>query len=206
VAAERPGAVLLATTGTANTAFVQAFRTKAQGVPLAGLSVTVIASEMPKLAASTRGSSSGHGANALAAASSPSLGPAPALSSSPSLARLSVYSMKGADVGTYAKKWASRRSVSVDHATSSLSQRALAGTGDGTWGNGNGNGNGKGKGNGSSAASHRSPRGGDETCDSPTTHDPKGGGGGSILQGVWSDQVGHIDCRRIRGQLPCLPS
>ena len=55
VAAERPGAVLLATTGTANTAFVQAFRTKAQGVPLAGLSVTVIASEMPKLAASSRG-------------------------------------------------------------------------------------------------------------------------------------------------------
>ena len=55
VAAERPGAVLLATTGTANTAFVQAFRAKAQGVPLAGLSVTVIASEMPKLAASTRG-------------------------------------------------------------------------------------------------------------------------------------------------------
>jgi len=55
VAAERPGAVLLATTGTANTAFVQAFRTKAQGVPLAGLSVTVVASEMPKLAASTRG-------------------------------------------------------------------------------------------------------------------------------------------------------
>ncbi|RYF54438.1 MAG: ABC transporter substrate-binding protein, partial [Comamonadaceae bacterium] len=33
----------------------QAFRAKAQGVPLAGLSVTVIASEMPKLAASTRG-------------------------------------------------------------------------------------------------------------------------------------------------------
>ncbi|MFN4118352.1 ABC transporter substrate-binding protein [Acidovorax sp.] len=55
VAAERPGAVLLATTGTANTAFVQAFRAKAQGVPLAGLSVTVVASEMPKLAASTRG-------------------------------------------------------------------------------------------------------------------------------------------------------
>ena len=55
VAAERPGTVLLATTGTANTAFVQAFRTKAQGVPLAGLSVTVVASEMPKLAASTRG-------------------------------------------------------------------------------------------------------------------------------------------------------
>ena len=41
VAAERPGAVLLATTGTANTAFVQ--------------SVTVISSELPKLAASTRG-------------------------------------------------------------------------------------------------------------------------------------------------------
>ena len=35
VAAERPGAVLLATTGTANTAFVHAFRAKAQGVPLA---------------------------------------------------------------------------------------------------------------------------------------------------------------------------
>jgi len=55
VVAERPGAVLLATTGTANTAFVQAFRAKAQGVPLAGLSVTVISSELPKLAASTRG-------------------------------------------------------------------------------------------------------------------------------------------------------
>ena len=55
VAGQRPGAVLLATTGTANTAFVQAFRAKAQGVPLAGLSVTVVASEMPKLAASTRG-------------------------------------------------------------------------------------------------------------------------------------------------------
>ncbi|MBP9955458.1 MAG: ABC transporter substrate-binding protein, partial [Ottowia sp.] len=39
----------------ANTAFVQAFRAKAQGVPLAGLSVTVISSELPKLAASTRG-------------------------------------------------------------------------------------------------------------------------------------------------------
>ena len=55
VAAQRPGAVLLATTGTANTAFVKAFRAKAQGVPLAGLSVTVVASEMPKLAAATRG-------------------------------------------------------------------------------------------------------------------------------------------------------
>ena len=54
VAAERPGAVL-ATTGTANTAFVQAFRAKAQGVPLAGISVTVVSSELPKLAASTRG-------------------------------------------------------------------------------------------------------------------------------------------------------
>ena len=55
VAAERPGAVLLATTGTANTAFVQAFRPKAPGVPLAGLSVTVVSSELPKLAANTRG-------------------------------------------------------------------------------------------------------------------------------------------------------
>ena len=55
VAADRPGAVLLATTGTANTAFVLAFRTKAQGVPLAGLSVAVVSSELPKLAAATRG-------------------------------------------------------------------------------------------------------------------------------------------------------
>ncbi|MES2610008.1 MAG: ABC transporter substrate-binding protein [Pseudomonadota bacterium] len=55
VAAERPGAVLLATTGTANTAFVLPFRAKAAGVPLAGLSVTVISSELPKLAAATRG-------------------------------------------------------------------------------------------------------------------------------------------------------
>lgn len=55
VAAERPGAVLLATTGTANTAFVLAFRAKAPGVPMAGLSVAVVSSEMPKLAAATRG-------------------------------------------------------------------------------------------------------------------------------------------------------
>ena len=55
VAAERPGAVLLATTGKANTAFVLAFRARAQGVPLAGLSVSVIPSELPKLAAATRG-------------------------------------------------------------------------------------------------------------------------------------------------------
>lgn len=55
VAAERPGAVLLATTGTANTAFIQAFRAKAQGVPLAGISVTVVTSELPKLASVTRG-------------------------------------------------------------------------------------------------------------------------------------------------------
>ena len=47
--------MLLATTGTANTAFVLAFRAKAQGVPLAGLSVTVISSELPKLATATRG-------------------------------------------------------------------------------------------------------------------------------------------------------
>ncbi len=55
VAAERPGAVLLATTGTANTAFIHAFRAKAQGVPLAGISVTVVTSELPKLASVTRG-------------------------------------------------------------------------------------------------------------------------------------------------------
>jgi ABC-type branched-subunit amino acid transport system substrate-binding protein len=55
LAAERPGAVLLATTGKANTAFMLAFRAKAQGVPLAGLSVAVVPSELPKLAAATRG-------------------------------------------------------------------------------------------------------------------------------------------------------
>ena len=55
VAAGSPSAVLLATTGTANTAFMLAFRARAAGVPMAGLSVTVISSEMPKLGAATRG-------------------------------------------------------------------------------------------------------------------------------------------------------
>lgn len=55
VAADRPGAVLLATTGTANTAFVLAFRARVPAVPLAGLSVTVISSELPKIATATRG-------------------------------------------------------------------------------------------------------------------------------------------------------
>jgi len=55
VAADRPGAVLLATTGTANTDFVLAFRAKTQGIPLAGLSVTVTSSELPKLASGIRG-------------------------------------------------------------------------------------------------------------------------------------------------------
>ena len=55
VAAGSPSAVLLATTGPANTAFMLAFRARAAGVPMAGLSVTVISSEMPKLGAATRG-------------------------------------------------------------------------------------------------------------------------------------------------------
>ena len=55
VFADGPGAVLLATTGTANTAFVKPFRARAKGVPLAGLSVTIFPSELPKLGEGTRG-------------------------------------------------------------------------------------------------------------------------------------------------------
>lgn len=50
-----PGAVLLATTGVANTAFVLPFRARAKSVPLAGLSVTIFVSELPKLGEGTRG-------------------------------------------------------------------------------------------------------------------------------------------------------
>lgn len=55
VAAVSPGAVLIATTGIATTDFVRAFRVKAQGVPLAGLSISVTASELAKLGMATRG-------------------------------------------------------------------------------------------------------------------------------------------------------
>ena len=55
VYADRPGAVVLATTGTANTAFVLPFRARAKTVPLAGLSVTLFVSELPKLGDATRG-------------------------------------------------------------------------------------------------------------------------------------------------------
>ncbi len=55
VFADGPGAVLLATTGVANTAFVLPFRARAKSVPLAGLSVTIFVSELPKLGEGTRG-------------------------------------------------------------------------------------------------------------------------------------------------------
>ena len=55
VLAARAGAVLLGTTGTANTAFVLALRGKASGLPLAGLSVSVISSELGKLGNASQG-------------------------------------------------------------------------------------------------------------------------------------------------------
>jgi len=55
VYADKPGAVVLATTGTANTAFVLPFRARTKTVPLAGLSVTLFVSELPKLGDATRG-------------------------------------------------------------------------------------------------------------------------------------------------------
>ncbi|MFZ2988912.1 ABC transporter substrate-binding protein [Ideonella sp.] len=55
VQAAKPGAVLLATTGSANTAFVLALRARAGGLPLVGLSVSVIASELPRLGAAAKG-------------------------------------------------------------------------------------------------------------------------------------------------------
>jgi len=44
-----PGAVFLATTGTANTAFLMPFRTAKPGLPVAGMSVSVVTSELNKL-------------------------------------------------------------------------------------------------------------------------------------------------------------
>jgi len=49
VIAANPGAVFLATTGTANTAFMMPFRKAKPGLPLAGVSVAVVTSEMNKL-------------------------------------------------------------------------------------------------------------------------------------------------------------
>lgn len=51
----RAGAVLMGTTGTATTQFMLALRSKATALPIAGISVTVIASEMPKLGSAVRG-------------------------------------------------------------------------------------------------------------------------------------------------------
>lgn len=51
----KAGAVLLGTTGTANTAFVLGLRAKASGLPLAGLSVSVISSELAKLGPASQG-------------------------------------------------------------------------------------------------------------------------------------------------------
>lgn len=44
-----PGAVFLATTGTANTAFMMPFRKAKPGLPVAGVSVSVVTSELTKL-------------------------------------------------------------------------------------------------------------------------------------------------------------
>lgn len=55
VLAARAGAVLLGTTGTANTAFLLQLRERAAGLPVAGLSVSVISSEMPKLGRASQG-------------------------------------------------------------------------------------------------------------------------------------------------------
>jgi branched-chain amino acid transport system substrate-binding protein len=55
VAAVRPGAVFLATTGTANTAFLLPLRKLSFSTPVAGLSVSVIHSELPKLGGASQG-------------------------------------------------------------------------------------------------------------------------------------------------------
>ena len=55
VQASRPSAVVLGTTGTANTAFLQPFRRIAPNTPVAGLSVSVLASELPKLGRAAQG-------------------------------------------------------------------------------------------------------------------------------------------------------
>lgn len=55
VHALKPSAVVLGTTGTANTAFLQAYRRLAPNTPVAGLSVSVLASELPKLGRAAKG-------------------------------------------------------------------------------------------------------------------------------------------------------
>lgn len=55
ILASRAGAVFLGTTGTATTALVKSLRARAAGLPIAGLSVSVISSEIPKLGSSIRG-------------------------------------------------------------------------------------------------------------------------------------------------------
>jgi branched-chain amino acid transport system substrate-binding protein len=55
VAAARPAAVFLGTTGTATTSFLMPLRKLSPGTPVAGLSVSVIASELPKLGAVAQG-------------------------------------------------------------------------------------------------------------------------------------------------------
>jgi len=51
----RAGAVLLGTTGTATTELLLALRSKATALPIAGISVSVISSELPKLGPAARG-------------------------------------------------------------------------------------------------------------------------------------------------------
>lgn len=55
VHALKPSAVVLGTTGTANTAFLQAFRRLSPATPVAGLSVSVLASEQAKLGPALNG-------------------------------------------------------------------------------------------------------------------------------------------------------
>ncbi|WP_395702077.1 ABC transporter substrate-binding protein [Aquabacterium sp.] len=55
VAEARPGAVVLGTTGTANTAVMLALRAQSGVLPLAGLSVSVISSELAKLGKAAQG-------------------------------------------------------------------------------------------------------------------------------------------------------
>ena len=55
VIAGKPAAVLLGTTGTASTALIKALRARQAGLPLAGISVTVIGSELAKLGPALQG-------------------------------------------------------------------------------------------------------------------------------------------------------
>lgn len=55
VAAAKPGAVFLATTGTANTAFLLPFRRLSTATPMVGLSVSVINAELRKLGDASKG-------------------------------------------------------------------------------------------------------------------------------------------------------